>query len=124
MPDFTAVLQEDTDLDKSPIFNLMVIPGVSNDFILSTALAFCERKLAFYIMDPPIAASADGTDPSYPLRIQDLVGTLPTSTNAGLYFPYLKSPNPLTGLSTDRSAALPTKFRPRLLSQVCSRAPI
>ena len=112
VPDFTAVLQEDTDLDKLPIFNLMVIPGVSNDFILSTALAFCERKLAFYIMDPPIAASADGTDPSYPLRIQDVVGTLPTSTNAGLYFPYLKSPNPLTGLSTDPVSRLTYEIPP------------
>lgn len=102
--DFTAVMQQDTALDKLPVFNLMVIPGVTNSAVLGAALAFCERKRAFLIMDPPIAASADGGDPEFPVRIQDVmngdVGNMPTppeGPNAALYFPYLKSPDPLTG---------------------------
>jgi len=99
--DFTSQMQQDTDLDKVSVFNLMVIPGVTNNFVLSNALAFCERKRAFFIMDPPLNASADGTDPSFPTPVQTAAQTLPTSTNAALYFPYLKSANPLTGLATD-----------------------
>ena len=68
--DFTGQMQQDTDLDKVSVFNLMVIPGVTNDFVLSTALAFCERKRAFCVMDPPLNASADGTDPKFPTTIQ------------------------------------------------------
>ena len=104
--DFTAVMQPDSALDKLPIFNLMVIPGVTNSVVLSTALAFCERRLAFLIMDPPITASADGTNLSFPIRIQDVMnGNDPTippppeGANSALYFPYLKSADPLTGLA-------------------------
>lgn len=99
--DFTNQLQADTNLDKQPVFNLMVLPGVTNTFVLSTAQAFCERKYAFLVEDPPLNASADGTDPQFPLPIQTAFKNLPTSANAGLYFPYLKSANPFTGLSTD-----------------------
>lgn len=99
--DFTSQMQQDTSLDKVPVFNLMVIPGVTNTFVLSTALAFCERKRAFFIMDPPLNASADGTTLGFSTTIQAAAGTLPTSANAALYFPYLQSPNPLSGLSTD-----------------------
>jgi uncharacterized protein len=111
-PPGPGVLAQDTSLDKVAVFNLMVIPGVTNELILSTALAFCERKFAFYIMDPPIAASADGTLPQFPLRIQDELPNLPTSKNAGLYFPYLQSPNPLTGLSTDPVSGLSYEIPP------------
>jgi phage tail sheath protein FI len=106
--DFTAAMQQDGALDKLSIFNLMVIPGVTNSLVLSTALAFCERKRAFLIMDPPITASADGTDPTFPLRILDVMNGIdahipipPEGANSALYFPYLKSPDPLTGASTN-----------------------
>jgi hypothetical protein len=108
--DFTQVMQPDTDLDKVPIFNLMSIPGVSNSFVLSTAQSFCENKFAFLIVDPPLTDSADGTLPQFPNTIQgtfsdsnlDAHGvpiTIPESKNAALYFPYLQSPDPLTGQS-------------------------
>ena len=106
--DFTAVMQQDTGLDKLAIFNLMIIPGVTNTTVLGTALAFCERKRAFLIVDPPITASADGTDPTFPIRIQDVMnGSVasmpipPEGANSALYFPYLKSPDPLTGAATN-----------------------
>jgi phage tail sheath protein FI len=102
--DFSAAMQQDTALDKLAIFNLMVLPGVTNSLVLSTALAFCERHRAFLIMDPPITASADGTIPAFPTRIQDVmngnVATIPIppeSANSALYFPYLQSLDPLTG---------------------------
>ena len=101
--DFTSVMDQDKPLDKLPVFNLMSIPGVTNSLVLSTAEAFCERHLAFLVCDPPITDSADGTVLHFPKLIQDTISgdnapiTIPDSKNAALYFPYLLSPDPLTG---------------------------
>jgi uncharacterized protein len=101
--DFTAAMQQDSDLDKLLIFNIMVIPGVTNPLVMNTAMAFCELKRAFLIMDPPLNDSADGTDPKFPHRIEDTVAdpSMPHDKNAALYFPYLTSPDPLTGAATN-----------------------
>jgi phage tail sheath protein FI len=108
--DFTAVMEQDTELDKLAIFNLMVIPGVGDTTVMSTALAFCERKRAFLIMDPSSASTADPNDPHN--SIQLYVSTLPKGPNAALYFPYLKSPDPLTGATIDPLTRLPYEIPP------------
>ncbi len=103
--DFTPVMQADQPLDKLSVFNLMVIPGVSNFAVLSAAAGFCERKLAFLIMDPPVydsagnVVSADGTVPPNSTLVQNEFGgaILNSSPNAAVYFPYLQSFDPLTG---------------------------
>lgn len=98
--DYTAAMAQDSPLDKLDIFNLMVLPGVTDTTVLSTAEAFCERKLAFLIVDPPVTATADaGSTPANP--IANLMTFVPKSTNAALYFPYLKSPDPVTGAATN-----------------------
>lgn len=99
--DFTDAFKADSSLDKVSIFNLLLTPGVVDNGILSAALAFCERKQAFFIMDPPPQAAADGSGTLPP--IADLIdsGILPTSKNGALYFPYLKSVNPITGNRLD-----------------------
>jgi phage tail sheath protein FI len=97
--DFAPVFQQDSSLDKVSIFNLLLIPGVADNAIWSEALAFCERKLAFVIMDPPPQDSADGYGSfNLPLIGDDIQGQLaPKSTNGALYFPYLQVNDPLTG---------------------------
>lgn len=87
--DFTAVFKADTDLDKVPIFNLMVMPGVTSAAVVSSALAFCEKKMAFYIMDPSTTA--------IPTDVATFMSTAPKSANGALYFPYVKSANPNSG---------------------------
>jgi hypothetical protein len=74
----------------------MVIPGVTNTAVMSTALAFCELKRAFLIMDPPLADTAEtiGTTVAGPPGI-------PQGPNAALYFPYLASPDPISGAPTN-----------------------
>ena len=104
--DYTSVMAQDTALDKLDVFNLMVLPGVTNTLVLSTALSFCEAKLAFLIMDPPLTATADNTpDPTNPGQPADpiaaLIGAVPKSANGALYFPYLLSPDPVTGSATN-----------------------
>jgi phage tail sheath protein FI len=105
--DFADVFNQDSSLDKIPIFNLLVLPGIADNGILSEALAFCERKRAFLIMDPPPQAVADtiianSTMPPLPLMLDEMLGNaglapVPKSTNGAIYFPYLKSSDPITG---------------------------
>jgi phage tail sheath protein FI len=92
----------DGPLDKVPVFNLMVIPGVVDAGIWAQAIAFCEHKRAFLLLDPPPNYSADGMTPAPPKNLPGIdpliqSGTLPQSSNAALYFPYLTSIDPLTG---------------------------
>jgi uncharacterized protein len=96
--DFTDVFEPDSDLDKLPIFNIMVLPGIADNAIWSEAIAFCERKQAFLIMDPPAQDAADSSS-GLPITIgDDMNGTLiPKSINGAIYFPYLLSIDPLTG---------------------------
>ncbi len=95
--DFTPIFQQDSALDKIPIFNLLVIPGISDNGIWSAALAFCERKQAFAILDPPKQAAADSSSSSLPLIADLMDSVVPKSQNGALYFPYLLSNDPLTG---------------------------
>jgi phage tail sheath protein FI len=96
---FLKVFKDDHDLDKVPIFNLLLIPGVADNTIWTAALIFCERKQAFLILDPPKDACADTSSDSLnlmeTLMLSDAI--VPKSTNGAIYFPYLKSTNPLTG---------------------------
>ena len=95
--DFLPVFQPDSDLDKVPIFNLLVIPGIADSNIWSAAIVFCERKQAFVIFDPPFNAAADGQSvPSYTL-MATFANVMPKSKNGAIYFPYLFSNDPLTG---------------------------
>jgi len=102
--DFLGVFQEDSSLDKVPIFNLLLTPGVINNGVLSEALAFAERKLAFFIMDPPPDDTADSSTGSTNLIAGFVSGgdaegnVAPLSPNGALYFPYLLADNPVTGL--------------------------
>ena len=55
---FTGAMANNTSLDKLQIFNLMNLPGVEDGAALSAAVAFCERKMAFLLIDPPRNSAA------------------------------------------------------------------
>jgi phage tail sheath protein FI len=102
--DFLPAFAADSALDKQPVydqFDQLVTPGVWDFEVTSAALAFCEHKHAFFIMDPPADAVADQT--SAPLStIGDIMlgnvpnVTIPESPNGALYFPWLRSTDPVT----------------------------
>ncbi len=113
--DYGPVFQVGASLDVDvPIFNLMVLPGISpvseqQSAVLSEALAFCEQKRAFFIMDAPpnattsIASPApEQTPPGTPARVaMDAYWNgepppVPVSANGAIYFPYLETIDPLT----------------------------
>jgi len=89
--DFVEVFEDNSSLDKVEIFNLLIVPGVADNLVLSAALSFAERKRAFAILDPPPNAPADGAG-----AIDTLMPAFPKSQNGALYFPYLLSTDPVT----------------------------
>jgi Bacteriophage tail sheath protein len=113
--DFAAVFEEYASLDKVPVFNLLATPGITASAVTSEAVAYCERKRAFYIMDtpspslpspplttPPAASAPAQPDPAW--NVNSLVGApailsedFPVSINAALYYPWLLTTNPITG---------------------------
>ncbi|WP_181762959.1 phage tail sheath family protein [Rhodococcus spelaei] len=100
--DFTAAFDQDKALDKISVFNLLLTPGIWDPPVVAEALAFCERKRAFMVLDPPADAVADPTGTPLPM-IGDIMSDkasprmIHKSENGALYFPYLKSPDPYTG---------------------------
>ena len=58
--DFLPVFDANSSLDNVEIFNLLLVPGVTDNAVVSAALAFAERKRAFAIVDPPPQAPAFG----------------------------------------------------------------
>jgi uncharacterized protein len=102
-----AVFEPNSSLDNLEIFNLLLVPGVTDFSVISAALAFAERKRAFMILDPPPQAPAFGASSDSPQPIQywmeGLGGTgpsLPRSQNGAIYFPYLISTDLVTGNNT------------------------
>jgi hypothetical protein len=116
--DYATVFQSGGPLDVDvKIFNLMVLPGISpvsaqQAAVLSDALAFCEQKRAFFIMDAPPNATTGrvGPDPSgLPLGTPgretmddfwndrtDALPPPPVSPNGAIYFPYLQTIDQVT----------------------------
>src|SRR5262249_37569307 len=99
--DFIDVFQANTSLDKVPIFNILLTPGIFDNLVNSAALAFAERKRAFVILDPPIDAAADSSTALKPIDDDTILPLVLLSENGALYFPYLRSTHPLTGDAID-----------------------
>ncbi len=97
---FTDMFQEGTSLDKVPIFNILLTPGIFDSQVNSAALAFAERKRAFVILDAPADSATDDSSASV-MPITSFLDKVPLSENGALYFPYLQSIDPLSGQPTE-----------------------
>jgi phage tail sheath protein FI len=86
-------------LDKADIFNLLCLPMKADEDVpsgvLSEALAFCVRRRAMLILDPPQAWADSGAGSVLPFSdgFSSLSG--PATRNAAVYYPRLNQPNPL-----------------------------
>jgi uncharacterized protein len=81
-------------LEKADLFNLLCIPpyaqgGNIDETLIGTAAAYCEKKRAMLIVDPPAAWDT----------VAEVIAGLPdigtSSKNAALFFPRIRQPNPL-----------------------------
>jgi phage tail sheath protein FI len=99
--DFAQVFADNASLDKVPVFNLLATPGITDDGVTSEAIAYCERKRAFYIMDTP-SPQAPGWDVNTVAGDLALAASLtppvPVSVNAAIYYPWLMTTDPVTGV--------------------------
>jgi phage tail sheath protein FI len=101
---FLDVFGADSSLDKVPIFNILLTPGIYDAAVNAAALAFAERKRAFVILDTPQDRAADKSlkDANPPvLSVENDLDKFPLSENGAIYFPYLQAIDPITGLSTE-----------------------
>ena len=98
-----TVFTDNFPLDKVPIFNLLVVPGITDQSVLAEGTAYAERKRAFFIVDSPSTWLVDAQstplnpDPASPI---DDLGLLPfpTTPNGAIYYPWLSTTDPVTGL--------------------------
>jgi phage tail sheath protein FI len=77
-------------LESVDIFNLLCLPGVSDAGVLADAVAYCEERRAFMIVDAPKSVA----DPDAMATYVRGAG-LPKSKQAAVYFPWVKAPDPL-----------------------------
>jgi phage tail sheath protein FI len=77
-------------LEAVDLFNILCVPGVTDPGVLAEAVAYCDERRAFLLVDPP-------SDQSTPDKMEKVVTgpTLPKSDHAAVYFPWLKIPDPL-----------------------------
>jgi uncharacterized protein len=95
------VFTDNYPLDKVPIFNLLVIPGITDASVLAEGTAYAERKRAFFIVDSPstwlVDAPSTTSDSASPLDDLGLL-PVPVTPNGAIYYPWLSTADPVTGL--------------------------
>jgi phage tail sheath protein FI len=82
-------------LEKTDLFNLLCLPPYDSDLdletpILDEAIAYCERKRAFLLLDPPHDWKSKKDAKSKFAAL-----TLAKSDHAAMFFPRLRQPDPL-----------------------------
>lgn len=79
-------------LEDVDLFNLLVLPGVSDRGVLAQAAQYCETRRAMLLIDLPRSAPT-------PQEAADLAdsGALTVSKNAAAYYPWVQLPNPAGG---------------------------
>ena len=93
-------------LAQVPIFNLLCVPGLTNQTITPASTAaiqglqqFCNSQRAFYVVDAPNTANVSSLIAAGPGNI-----TGAYSINSALYFPWVVAPDPL---NQNRTAPFP-----------------
>lgn len=77
-------------LDAVDLFNLLALPGTTHPSAIALALAYCERRRAFLLVDPPASATT-------PAEIQGAAAAWPpeVKSHAAIYHPWLRIADPL-----------------------------
>lgn len=83
-------------LEGVDLFNLLVLPGVTDAGILADSAAYCEERRAFLIADSPVTGLPNG-DPVAEMEKAVTSPALPKSRNAAVFFPWIKIADPLKG---------------------------
>jgi phage tail sheath protein FI len=77
-------------LQDVDLFNILCLPGQSDNLLLAEAMSYCERRRAFLIVDLP------GSVDTLEKATNWITATsTPKSKNAAAYFPWITMPDPL-----------------------------
>ena len=87
-------------LDEIDLFNLLVLPGITDPNILADAIEYCQSRRAFLIADAPIDTTQN---PPVGLKPADMINYItgpnlpkgPFGEYAAIYYPWVKVPDPL-----------------------------
>jgi phage tail sheath protein FI len=89
-------------LGRADLFNLLCIPPLTpigatriDTGLVDDAIAFCEKRRAFFLIDPPWHGGADVATAM--AGIKHFAATIRRTNHAALYFPTIVQPNPLHG---------------------------
>jgi len=92
-PDFRTALLAlfglGTVTDRIDLFNLVCVPGLTDDATIATLQGHCHDRRAFLIVD----AGRDETVASLPGTLPNLSGS--DALNSALFFPWVRAPDPL-----------------------------
>ncbi len=77
-------------LEDADLFNILVLPGITDPGVLADVASYCEERRAFFLVDaPPSATDVAG-------MVSAVSGTaLPKSDHAAVYFPWTNVADPL-----------------------------
>ena len=87
-------------LSRVPIFNLLCVPAETDAPTIQELQSFCNKELAFYIVDPPQTATTAGLTSTGPVGSTAGSLTEQWSDHSAYYFPWVKAPDPLFGNRT------------------------
>jgi phage tail sheath protein FI len=86
-------------LQRTDIFNLLCVPGETDEPTISSLQAFCAHRRAMLIVDAPQIATPSGLAASGPVGSNHGAGVtqLPNAANSAYYFPWVLAPDPSAG---------------------------
>ncbi|WP_028580785.1 phage tail sheath family protein [Desulfogranum japonicum] len=83
-------------LEAVDLFNLLCLPGITDSGTLMDAVAYCEERRAFMIIDAPMDAGNPENPPGPGDMVTSVSGTdLPKSDHAAVYYPWIYIADPL-----------------------------
>jgi phage tail sheath protein FI len=84
-------------LDRTPIFNLLCVPGLTDAPTIASLQKYCRDKRAFFIVDAPQTATTDGLTSTGPVGSTSGSITGQDAINSAYYYPWVLAPDPLAG---------------------------
>ena len=86
-------------LDRVDIFNILCVPGETDEPTISQLQAYCADNRAMLIVDAPQIATPAGLASTGPVGTNHGAGVsqLPNAANSAYYFPWVLAPDPAAG---------------------------
>lgn len=78
-------------MEEVDLFNILCLPGITDGGILAAAIAYCEERGAFMIVDSPSGLTPD----QMYTTMTAATSVIPKSDHGAIYYPWIKITDPL-----------------------------